>query len=62
MQINWLNAAMHPVPPDWHQSLLSVLGSGDPEAAERAMREHVRYCADHLARAVQELDGADARP
>ncbi|MBU0611487.1 MAG: FCD domain-containing protein, partial [Armatimonadetes bacterium] len=62
MQINWLNAALQPVPSDWHQSLLAALGSGDPDAAERAMREHVRYGADHLARAVQELGGADAGP
>ena len=62
MQINWLNAALQPVPADWHQSLLAALGGGDPDTAERAMREHVRYGADHLARAVQELGGADARP
>ena len=30
----------------WHQPLLKVLSGSDPDAAERAMRSHIRYCMD----------------
>ena len=49
---HWLyNSAAHfdTVPPDWHQTLIDALCSGDPDQAERAMRHHVRFRADEVA-------------
>ena len=44
MRLNSIKAIRFlPIPDGWHQTLVSHLKSGDPDAAERAMREHVRY-------------------
>jgi DNA-binding GntR family transcriptional regulator len=44
--LNWLfdvGARRTPLPPDFHSRLAQVLVSNDPEAADAAMRAHVRY-------------------
>jgi len=44
--LNWLfdvGARRSPLPPDFHARLVAALVSGDPDAAEAAMRGHVRY-------------------
>ena len=44
MSLNSLKAIrFHPIPDGWHQILVRKLSKGDPDEAERAMREHVRY-------------------
>lgn len=46
MMFNWLfdvAANRPPLPPTFHRDLITALCSGDPEKADRAMREHVRY-------------------
>jgi DNA-binding GntR family transcriptional regulator len=43
---NWLFnsvADFHALPRNWHRDLAKVLTSGDPQAADLKMREHVRY-------------------
>jgi DNA-binding GntR family transcriptional regulator len=43
---NWLfdvAASRPPLPPRFHHDLISALNSGKPEAADRAMRKHVRH-------------------
>jgi DNA-binding GntR family transcriptional regulator len=44
--LNWLfdvGARRTPLPPDFHTRLVEALVSGDPDAADAAMRAHVRY-------------------
>ena len=44
--LNWLfdvGARQTPLPPDFHARLVEALVSGDPDAADAAMRAHVRY-------------------
>ena len=44
--LNWLfdvSARRTPLPPDFHAELAAALVSGDPAAADAAMRAHVRY-------------------
>jgi DNA-binding GntR family transcriptional regulator len=36
------------LPPEWHAGLARVLASGDPDAADRATREHVRHHLDEI--------------
>lgn len=68
MQVNWLNAAIDPVPPGWHQHLVAALRSKDVERAEQTMRAHVRYGSDSLHAALRErsrglglqVDGGEA--
>jgi DNA-binding GntR family transcriptional regulator len=44
MSLNSLKAIRFlPIPDGWHQTLVLQLKKGDPDTAERAMREHVRY-------------------
>jgi GntR family transcriptional regulator, rspAB operon transcriptional repressor len=47
---NWLwdVAAQFRFPPRWHQDLMDVLADQDPEAADRAMRHHVRYNVEEI--------------
>lgn len=52
---NWLfNSAAHfdALPPRWHQDLAEALNSGSPEKADRAMRHHVRFRRDDVARRI----------
>lgn len=64
--LNWLyNSAadFHPPPRRWHRDLADVLTRDDPEAADRKMREHVRFGMETVLRrlaAGQRL--ADAAP
>ena len=44
--LNWLfdvGARRTPLPADFHTRLVETLISGDPDAADTAMRAHVRY-------------------
>jgi len=44
MSLNSLKAIRFlPIPDGWHQILVRRIAKGDPDDAERAMREHVRY-------------------
>jgi len=44
MRLNSIKAIrFQPIPDGWHQTLVTHLKQGEPDAAERAMREHVRY-------------------
>ena len=51
--LNWLyNSAadFHEPPKRWHRDLAAVLTGGSPEAADRRMREHVRFGMDDVLR------------
>jgi DNA-binding GntR family transcriptional regulator len=51
----WLyNSAAHfdTLPPRWHQDLVATLSSGDPERADRAMREHVRFRTEEVVKRI----------
>jgi DNA-binding GntR family transcriptional regulator len=44
MSLNSLKAIRFlPIPEGWHQALVRRIAQGDPDEAERAMREHVQY-------------------
>ncbi len=44
MSLNSLKAIRFlPIPDGWHQILVRRIAKGDPDEAERAMREHVQY-------------------
>jgi len=44
MSLNSLKAIrFEPIPDGWHQILVRQIKKGDPDLAERAMREHVRF-------------------
>jgi DNA-binding GntR family transcriptional regulator len=43
MLFNWISGMVLPVPANWHQTLVDALASRDPQRAEEAMREHVRW-------------------
>lgn len=54
--LNWLYnsaAELHESPRHWHRDLVAALTSGDPEAADRAMREHVRYGMEAILRRLE---------
>ena len=54
MQLSFFKAVnCLPIPPDWHQSLVKVIRSRDPDAAEQRMREHVRYGRENDCRALE---------
>ena len=55
MQLNWVNAAIMPVPKGWHDRLTHALATHDANAAETAMREHVRYGQKTLSEAVERM-------
>jgi DNA-binding GntR family transcriptional regulator len=43
MRLNWVKSALFCVlPSDWHQQLVDVIRTRDPDAAEAKMRHHVR--------------------
>jgi DNA-binding GntR family transcriptional regulator len=51
----WQYAALsdfREMPPHYHQELIAVLNGGDPEAADRAMRAHVRHGMDEVLRRI----------
>jgi len=48
MSLNSLKSIRFEPPPDgWHQILVKRIKKGDPDEAERAMREHVRFGRKH---------------
>jgi DNA-binding GntR family transcriptional regulator len=49
------------LPPDWHAQLACVLTSLDPEAADRAMRSHVRFRMDALLERLEPYFRLDRR-
>jgi DNA-binding GntR family transcriptional regulator len=51
---NWLYdvAADHHMPAGWHRQLAEKIASRDPDAAEAAMREHVRYAIEDIQREI----------
>lgn len=52
---NWLfdvAAQRPPLPPRFHRDLIEALCQGDPEAADRAMRQHIRYGLGNIVRAI----------
>ncbi|MDR1304814.1 MAG: GntR family transcriptional regulator [Verrucomicrobiales bacterium] len=51
-----VNASMFPVPTDWHQSFLRSILSGDPDHADLAAREHIRYGGEHLEKVFRRLE------
>lgn len=64
--LNWLfNSAadFHPTPKRWHRDLAAALTSGDPDAAERKMREHVCFGMETiLSRLAASNKLADSTP
>lgn len=64
--LNWhYNSASHyrELPLRWHADLIRSLNSGDPEKADKKMREHVRYGMEEVLRRLEAtlgLDGAIA--
>lgn len=46
MLINTISATELGVPKQWHTKLVKAIASRDPNAADRAMREHVRFNVD----------------
>jgi DNA-binding GntR family transcriptional regulator len=61
MWVNWVNAAVFPVPENWHQRLVDALASRDVREAEGAMREHVRYGVEYYEEALRQLSDSAAR-
>jgi len=55
MQLNWVNAAILPVPESWHERLVDALETRDADAAEAVMRKHVRYGQKTLSEATQRM-------
>jgi DNA-binding GntR family transcriptional regulator len=51
---NWLYdvSAQFGFPPRWHQDLMDVLVGHDPEAADQAMRRHVRHNVEGVHAAI----------
>ena len=51
---NWLyDVAAHVhLPPRWHQNLMDVVAEHDPEAAEAAMRQHIRRGLEEIQAAI----------
>lgn len=55
MIFNWVYdvaAERPPLPAHFHRDLMDALCSNDPEAADRAMRHHVRYGLDNVLRGI----------
>ncbi|MBT3375154.1 MAG: GntR family transcriptional regulator [Lentisphaerae bacterium] len=57
MQLNWVNAAILPVPEKWHGKLMNAFKARDPDTAEAVMRQHVRYGQRTLSEAIQRMGG-----
>lgn len=56
MVFNWMNSAMFPVPPDWHQRLLNAIMTGDPEFADRTMRNHIEFGWEHQQEVLRQIE------
>jgi DNA-binding GntR family transcriptional regulator len=60
---NWLYdtaAHRHTQPEQFHSTLAEALSSGDRDAADKAMRAHVRYGLDQVLERLAEYDHGDA--
>ena len=56
LTFNWLYdvaARRPPLPPRFHRNLIAAISSNDPEEADRAMREHVRYGLENVVKAIE---------
>lgn len=71
MRLNWIKATHYRrVPADWHQQLVQVITSRDPDQAEAKMRAHIRYGQEddrtalqfYLAQATTSEDTKEATP
>jgi DNA-binding GntR family transcriptional regulator len=52
---NWLfdvAAGRPPMPPTFHRDLIAAISKGNPEEADRAIRQHIRYGLDTVVRAI----------
>ena len=58
---NWLYdiAAEFHMPPDWHHDLVDIVARNDPDAAEAAMRKHVRYGIEEIQALIASRFGPD---
>jgi GntR family transcriptional regulator, rspAB operon transcriptional repressor len=62
--LNWLFDVVGrrtPLPPHFHASLADALTSGDPIAADAAMREHVRYGLKEISSRIGALAASEWR-
>ncbi|PYT30408.1 MAG: hypothetical protein DMG57_08270 [Acidobacteria bacterium] len=60
LTFNWLYdtaASRPPLPPRFHGELIEALCNGDAEEADHAMRQHIRYGLNNIARAIGPADG-----
>jgi DNA-binding GntR family transcriptional regulator len=60
VQLNWVNAVLHPVPPLWHRQLTDAIATRDPAFANAKMRHHVRFSIDRYLDAVRRVEGGQA--
>jgi DNA-binding GntR family transcriptional regulator len=56
MVILWISSALQRPPSDWHQQLVRSLSTGDPDHAERKMREHIRFGKEQLIEAMRKIE------
>ena len=62
--LNWMFDVVGrrtPLPPHFHASLADALTSGDPIAADAAMREHVRYGLKEISSRIGALAASEWR-
>jgi GntR family transcriptional regulator, rspAB operon transcriptional repressor len=62
--LNWLfdvGARRTPLPPDFHTRLANAIVSGDPHAADAAMRAHVQYGLSEIAGNFDALTASEGR-
>jgi GntR family transcriptional regulator, rspAB operon transcriptional repressor len=62
--LNWMFDVVGrrtPLPPAFHASLADALTSGDPAAADAAMREHVRYGLNEISERIGALAASEWR-
>jgi DNA-binding GntR family transcriptional regulator len=65
MIFNWVYdvaAERPPLPSHFHRELMAALCSNDPEAADRAMRHHVRFGLDNVLRGIRPAGSEPPRP
>ena len=44
MRLNWISSSIiNPPPANWHQRLMKAIAGNNPDKADAAMREHVRF-------------------
>ena len=56
MFFTWLSGKVWPSPTHWHRTLLDAIFTHDPDMAERAMREHVLYGANHQIEVLEKIN------